>query len=107
MTRWLAGDPTLAEAKEQGTAEGYGQPYRVEKELCHTPEQLARLERWVEVMEAEGSAAAIAPDVDRTFHDTLYEPLDNHTITLILHPSGMCSMRSSQCFMKTGSRCGP
>jgi DNA-binding FadR family transcriptional regulator len=51
----------------------------------HTSEQLARLERLVEVMEVEGSATAIAPDVDRTFHDTLYEPLDNHTITLILH----------------------
>jgi len=51
----------------------------------HTPEQLTRLERLVEAMEAEGSDAAVAPDVDRTFHDTLYEPLDNHTITLILH----------------------
>ncbi len=39
--RWLAGDATLAEPVDQGTAAGFGEPYRLGEAVCTTPEQLA------------------------------------------------------------------
>ncbi len=51
----------------------------------HTPAQLARLEACVARMEADAAREVMDPNVDRSFHDTLYEPLDNHAVTLILH----------------------
>jgi DNA-binding FadR family transcriptional regulator len=51
----------------------------------HTDEQIARLEECVVRMEADAERETMDADVDRSFHDTLYEPLDNHVVTLILH----------------------
>ncbi len=51
----------------------------------HTPEQLARLESYIVQMEADAARATMNPKADHAFHDTLYEPLDNHVVTLILH----------------------
>jgi DNA-binding FadR family transcriptional regulator len=51
----------------------------------HTADQLARLESYVVQMEADAARDIMDPDVDRAFHDALYEPLDNHVVTLILH----------------------
>lgn len=51
----------------------------------HTPEQLARLEECVARMEVDAERGIMDPDVDRAFHDALYEPLDNHVVTLMLH----------------------
>ena len=51
----------------------------------HTPEQLARLEDLVARMAEAAGRGTLDPDVDRTFHDTLYEPLDNQVVTLLLH----------------------
>ena len=41
ITRWLAGDTSLPEPVEQRSVGGFGQPYRVGSEVCHTAEQLA------------------------------------------------------------------
>ncbi len=51
----------------------------------HTAEQLARLEACVTRMESDAAREIMDPRTDRAFHDTLYEPLDNHVVTLILH----------------------
>jgi DNA-binding FadR family transcriptional regulator len=51
----------------------------------HAPEQLARLEACVAQMETDAPHGIMDPLVDRAFHDALYEPLDNHVVTLILH----------------------
>ncbi len=51
----------------------------------HTDEQIARLEEYIARMEADVRREIMDPHVDRAFHDTLYEPLDNHVVTLILH----------------------
>lgn len=51
----------------------------------HSDEQLTRLEHCVARMEGDVEREIMDPHVDRTFHDTLYEPLDNHVVTLILH----------------------
>lgn len=51
----------------------------------HTPEQLARLESHVAQMEADAAREIMNTATDRAFHDALYEPLDNHVVTLILH----------------------
>ncbi|MDQ6905909.1 MAG: GntR family transcriptional regulator [Chloroflexota bacterium] len=51
----------------------------------HTPEQLLRLGECVVRMEADAAQEIMDPHVDRAFHDMLYEPLDNHAVTLILH----------------------
>jgi DNA-binding FadR family transcriptional regulator len=51
----------------------------------HTREQLARLAECVARMEADGARGARNAQVDLAFHDALYEPLDNHVVTLILH----------------------
>lgn len=51
----------------------------------HAPEQLARLDTCVSQMEADAARGIMDPLVDRAFHDALYEPLDNHVVTLILH----------------------
>lgn len=51
----------------------------------HTPEQLDRLERLVTQMEQDAAREVMDSDVDRAFHDALYEPLDNHVVSLILH----------------------
>lgn len=40
IERWLAGDPTLAEAPEPGAA-AFAEPYRLAGDICATPEQLA------------------------------------------------------------------
>jgi DNA-binding FadR family transcriptional regulator len=52
---------------------------------AHTADQLARLEGYVAQMEADAAQEIMDPDIDRAFHDALYEPLDNHVVTLILH----------------------
>lgn len=41
ITRWLSGDPSLAEPVDQGPAAGFGEPYRIANDVCETPEQLA------------------------------------------------------------------
>ncbi|MGI8854950.1 MAG: FadR/GntR family transcriptional regulator [Thermomicrobiales bacterium] len=51
----------------------------------HTAEQRARLETCVTRMESDAARDIMDPHIDRAFHDTLYEPLDNHVVTLILH----------------------
>lgn len=51
----------------------------------HTDEQIARLEEYIARMEADVRREIMDLHVDRAFHDTLYEPLDNHVVTLILH----------------------
>lgn len=51
----------------------------------HTANQLDRLETYVSRMEMDAARGIMDPRVDRAFHDALYEPLDNHVITLILH----------------------
>ncbi len=51
----------------------------------HTDEQLARLEECVARMEENIERGIMDPRVDLAFHDALYEPLDNHVVTLILH----------------------
>lgn len=51
----------------------------------HTADQLARLEACVSRMESDAARGVMDPMVDRAFHDALYEPLDNHVVTLILH----------------------
>lgn len=51
----------------------------------HTNEQLARLEECVARMEENIEQGIMDPRVDLAFHDALYEPLDNHVVTLILH----------------------
>lgn len=51
----------------------------------HTREQIARLEECVTRMESDGAREARDPQMDLAFHDALYEPLDNHVVTLILH----------------------
>jgi DNA-binding FadR family transcriptional regulator len=51
----------------------------------HTPEQIARLEECVARMEADAARGTTNPREDLAFHDALYEPLDNHVMTLILH----------------------
>jgi len=50
----------------------------------HTPEQLARLEELVLTMEQEATWGVIGAEADRAFHETLYEPLDNQIVTLLL-----------------------
>lgn len=51
----------------------------------HTREQITHLEECVAQMEADGAREIRNPLVDLAFHDALYEPLDNHVVTLILH----------------------
>jgi DNA-binding FadR family transcriptional regulator len=51
----------------------------------HTPEQLAHLKSLVARMEADAAREVMDSDVDRAFHDALYEPLDNNVVALILH----------------------
>jgi DNA-binding FadR family transcriptional regulator len=51
----------------------------------HSDEQLTRLEHCVARMEGDVEREIMDPHIDRAFHDTLYEPLDNHVVTLILH----------------------
>lgn len=51
----------------------------------HTREQIARLEECVARMEADGAQEVRNAHADLAFHDALYEPLDNHVMTLILH----------------------
>ncbi len=51
----------------------------------HTADQLARLDACVARMDVDAAAGIMDPRVDRSFHDALYEPLDNHVVTLILH----------------------
>lgn len=51
----------------------------------HTPEQLGHLEACIVRMEEDAERGIMDPIVDRTFHDALYEPLDNRVVTLILH----------------------
>ena len=51
----------------------------------HTPTLLARLESHVVQMEADAAGEVMDTRTDRAFHDALYEPLDNHVVTLILH----------------------
>lgn len=51
----------------------------------HTPEQLDSLEHLVTQMEEDATREEMDPDVDRAFHNALYEPLDNHVVTLLLH----------------------
>ena len=41
ITRWLRGDPSLAEPMDHGPATGFGEPYRIANDVCETPEQLA------------------------------------------------------------------
>jgi DNA-binding FadR family transcriptional regulator len=50
----------------------------------HTPEQLARLEDLVLTMEDEATQGFIGVEADRAFHETLYEPLNNQAVTLLL-----------------------
>ena len=51
----------------------------------HAPEQLGRLEACVARMESDAKRAIMDPEIDRAFHDTLYEPLDNRVVILVLH----------------------
>lgn len=51
----------------------------------HTQEQITRLEECIARMEADAERGTRNPQVDLAFHDVLYEPLDNHVMTLILH----------------------
>lgn len=51
----------------------------------HTPEQRVRLETIVARMEREAPGEVMDPEVDRAFHDALYEPLDNRVVALMLH----------------------
>lgn len=51
----------------------------------HTREQLARLAECVARMEANAAREINDPRLDLAFHDALYEPLDNHVVTLLLH----------------------
>jgi DNA-binding FadR family transcriptional regulator len=51
----------------------------------YTPGQLHELERLVTQMEDDAAREVMDSDVDRAFHDALYEPLDNHVVALILH----------------------
>jgi DNA-binding FadR family transcriptional regulator len=51
----------------------------------HTPEQLERLEALVAQMEWDVPRQVMDSDVDRAFHDALYEPQGNAVVALILH----------------------
>lgn len=51
----------------------------------HSPEQLARLAGIVAEMEADAERETPDPEIDRAFHDSLYAPLDNGVVTLVLH----------------------
>lgn len=51
----------------------------------HAPAQVARLDALVVRMERDAAREVMDSDVDRAFHDALYEPLDNRVVTLILH----------------------
>ena len=50
----------------------------------HTPAQLARLDTLVKTMEQEATWGVIGAEADRAFHETLYEPLDNRVVGLLL-----------------------
>ncbi len=41
IVRWLDGDPTLADPVELAPEAGFGEPYHLGKEICHSKEQLA------------------------------------------------------------------
>lgn len=41
IERWLSGDTSLVELRDEGPGAGFGEPYRIANEVCQTPEQLA------------------------------------------------------------------